>query len=142
MNYLLDTCVISELVKLQPNEKVVNWLKAQPEVSLFLSSITFGEIQKGISKLPAGRKRRALQDWLDHDLTERFRRRILPVDTRAAVTWGRIRAEAEAKGKSIPVIDGLIAAIGMTNDMTVATRNVKDMPDGGVRVFNPWGDEI
>ncbi len=141
MNYLLDTCVISELVKPEPSGRVVGWLKAQAEMSLFLSSITFGEIQKGISKLPAGQKQRELQNWLDRDLTERFRNRILPVDARAALMWGRIRAAAEKKGRKIPVIDGLIAAVGMANELTVATRNVGDMPDDGVEIFNPWDDD-
>lgn len=140
MNYLLDTCVISELVKPEPNGRVVGWLKTQAEMSLFLSSITFGEIQKGISKLSAGRKQRELQSWMDRDLTERFRNRILPVDARAALMWGRIRAAAEKNGRTIPVIDGLIAAVGMANDLTVVTRNVGDMPDEGVEIFNPWGD--
>lgn len=141
MNYLLDTCVISELVKPEPNGRVVGWLKTQAEISLYLSSITFGEIQKGISKLSVGRKQRELQNWLDRDLTERFRNRILPVDARAALMWGRIRAAAEKNGRTIPVIDGLIAAVGMANDLTVVTRNVEDMPDEGVAIFNPWGDE-
>lgn len=138
MRYLLDTCVISELVKPSPNAQLVNWCSRQNEESLFLSCITVGEIQKGIAKLPASEKRDTLQNWLDTDLLERFGQRIVGIDTNIARRWGEIQATAEKAGLKMPVIDSLIASIGLVHDMTIVTRNVQDMQASGVQLFNPW----
>jgi hypothetical protein len=139
MSYLLDTCVISEFTKLEPDRYVIKWLNEHSEETLFLSSVTIGEVQKGISKLQGGRKKRKLQSWLDRDLMNRFRHRILPVDTVVAVFWGQIQAAAESTGQPLPVIDGLIAATAMANDMTVVTRNVSDIERSGAPIVDPWG---
>ncbi len=139
MNYLLDTCVISELVKLESNRNVVSWIGEQREESLFLSSITVGEIQKGISLLNEdARKKNRLQSWLDDELPERFRNRILSIDVKVARKWGEIMASAKKRGRKMPVVDSLIASIGLAFDMTVVTRNVRDMETSGVKLFNPW----
>ena len=138
MNYLLDTCVISELIKPKPSSKVIKWLRFCQEESLFLSSLTIGEIQKGISKLPDSRKRKKLQSWLDSELTQRFDKRILGIDFKVAQKWGKIQASSEIAGVKMPVIDSLIASIGIVFDMTVVTRNTADMKNSGVRLFNPW----
>jgi predicted nucleic acid-binding protein len=136
LNYLLDTCVISELVKPNPNRKVVGWVSSQKEDYLFLSVLTLGEIQKGISKLSESNKK--LRIWLRTDLLERFKGRIVPVDEEIALTWGAIQAAAEQNGTIIPSIDGLIAATGITHNMTVVTRNVVGMEPSGALLFNPW----
>ncbi len=138
MNYLLDTCVISELIKPKPSPKVIKWLHSCQEESLFLSSLTIGEIQKGISKLPDSRKRKKLQIWLDSELTQRFDKRIIGIDFKVAQKWGEIQASSEIAGVKMPVIDSLIASIGLLYDMTVVTRNTGDMQNSGVRLFNPW----
>ena len=138
MNYLLDTCVISELVKPAADEKVTSWISNGIEETIHLSVITIGEIQKGITKLPASAKRRQLQRWLDNDLIERFENRIVPIDQKVARMWGKILAQAEKKGRQLPAIDGLIAATGLAYNMTVVTRNVSDMQVDGLSVFNPW----
>ena len=138
MSWLLDTCVISELIKPRPRSRVVSWLGSQHEEHLFLSSITIGEIQKGISKLPESSKRNKLQEWLDFDLMERFDQRILGIDSLAARKWGEIQALSEKSGIKTPVVDGLIAAIGIVHDLTVVTRNIHDMEVSGVKLFNPW----
>ncbi len=138
MNYLLDTCVISELIKPKPSSKVIKWLRSCQEESLFLSSLTIGEIQKGISKLPDSRKRKKLQIWLDSELTQRFDKRIIGIDFKVAQKWGEIQASSEIAGVKMPVIDSLIASIGLLYDMTVVTRNTADMKNSGVRLFNPW----
>ena len=138
MNYLLDTCVISELVKPAAAENVTSWISDGLEETIHLSVITIGEIQKGITKLPASAKKRQLQSWLDNDLIERFENRIVPIDQKIARMWGKILAQAEKKGRQIPAIDGLIAATGLAYDMTVVTRNVSDMQVDGLYVFNPW----
>ncbi len=138
MNYLLDTCVISELIKPKPSPKVIKWLRSCQEESLFLSSLTIGEIQKGISKLPDSRKRKKLQIWLDSELTQRFDKRLIGIDFKVAQKWGEIQASSEIAGVKMPVIDSLIASIGLLYDMTVVTRNTGDMQNSGVRLFNPW----
>lgn len=138
MNYLLDTCVISELVKPAADDKVTDWISSLPEETIHLNVITVGEIQKGIAKLPASAKKDQLQSWLDNDLILRFENRIVPIDQKVARMWGKILAQAEKKGRQIPAIDGLIAATGFVYDMTVVTRNVSDMQVDGLSLFNPW----
>ncbi len=138
MKYLLDTCLISELVKKAPNPAVVSWLDEQDEQKLFLSVLNLGELQKGISKLPDGTKKSELQAWVALDLVERFTGRILEIDLDTALTWGRLQGEAEQAGDKLPVMDSLIAATAVAHGLIVVTRNVKDIERCGVRVCNPW----
>ncbi len=138
MNYLLDTCVISELIKKNPSPKVVKWFSGAEESNLFISAITIGEIHKGIEKLPMGNKKEKLHEWVDFDLQERFKNRIIPFDVQIAASWGKIQGQPELSGKPMPAIDGLIAATGLSLDMIVVTRNTKDMAISGVSLLNPW----
>jgi len=138
VKYLLDTCLISELVKKEPNPGVVNWLDEQDEQTLFLSVLNLGELQKGISKLPDGTKKDELQAWIGLDLVERFTGRILDIDLETALCWGRIQGEAEQEGLKLPVMDSLIAATAAAHGLIVVTRNVKDMERCKARVINPW----
>ena len=138
MNYLLDTCVISELIKQKPSSKVLKWLHSCQDENLFLSSLTIGEIQKGISKLPDSRKRNKLQEWMDTELIRRFDKKILEIDFKVAQKWGEIQASSEIVGTKMPVIDSLIASIGIVHNMTVVTRDTSGMKNSGVRLFNPW----
>lgn len=138
MNYLLDTCVISELVKKKPNESVVAWIRRQQEERLYLSVLTLGELQKGITKIRDAKRKSRLQKWLDEDLELRFSGRILDLDRSVALTWGRIQGRAEVAGRMMPLIDGLIAATALSVDATVVTRNEDDLAPSGVRIVNPW----
>lgn len=138
MRYLLDICVLSELVKPKPEAKVVRWVDEQDEHQLFLSVVTIGELYKGIAKLPAGPRRARLEDWVEDDLTSRFHRRILPVDTAVAATWGVMLGVAEVDGGPLPVIDALIGATAKVHSCTVVTRNEIDLVRTGVEVKNPW----
>jgi toxin FitB len=138
LSFLLDTSVISELVKPAPDERVIDWLNGTDEASLYLSVLTIGEIEKGIAKLPASSRREKLETWVRRDLAGRFRERLLPIDGTVAATWGRLAGEAEARGKPLPVIDGLMAATSLAHDLTVATRNVGDFERCGARCLNPW----
>lgn len=139
MKYLLDTCLISELVKKEPNPAVVSWLDEQDEQKLFLSVLNLGELQKGISKLPDGTKKDELQAWVALDLVERFTGRILEIDLETALCWGRLQGEAEQAGEKLPVMDSLIAATAAAHGLIVVTRNVRDIERCKVRVCNPWG---
>ena len=137
MRYLLDTCVLSELVKATPNANVVAWLEACDEESMCLSVLTIGEIQKGIAKLTESKRRVDIQRWLDSDLRGRFGGRILPIDQEVALTWGLIQGEAERQGVSIPTIDGLLGATAAAHNLTVVTRD-EHIGRTGVRILNPW----
>jgi predicted nucleic acid-binding protein len=139
LNYLLDTCVVSELVNTKPELRVMQWIRSQDEENLFLSVITIGEIQKGISKLPDGRKKKKqLQNWLKNDLQERFKDRILEITIGTANVWGQVLGACENKGVTLPAIDSLIASQGIFHKMTIVTRNISDMEPSGVALFNPW----
>lgn len=138
MNYLLDTCVISEMTKKDPSRNVTGWISEIEESHLFLSVFSIGEIQKGIEKLSSGSRKEELSNWVTYDLTERFRNRIIDFDLHTAEAWGKIQAQSELKGNALPAIDGLIAATGISHDLIVVTRNTKDMEISGVALLNPW----
>ncbi len=127
MKYLLDTCVVSELIKKLPNENVLSWLKNQDETNLYLSVLTFGEIQKGIEKAPDEKRKNKLIIWLEEDLRQRFKGRIISIDQNVAIKWGEIQGITEKAGKTMPSIDGLIAVSALVHRCTVVTRNTSDM---------------
>jgi len=136
--FLLDTNIISELVRPKPEPKVTAWIDATDESLLYLSVLTMGEIRKGIASLRDPSRRVALEAWLDSDLVIRFAHRILPIDQPVADRWGRITAQVAAAKSSLPVIDGLLAATAIHHNLTLVTRNTKDVVAAGVPVFNPW----
>lgn len=138
MSWLLDTCVVSELVRPRPKASVVNWVLERDEDALFLSIITIGELEKGIARLPDSPKRVTLEQWVRRELSDRFRGRLLMVDSGVAARWGALVGASEARGQPLPVIDSLIAATGVQHDLTVATRNTDDLERCGVRCVNPW----
>lgn len=142
MKYLLDTCVISELIKPQPNRSVVSWLQSQTENDLYLSVLTFGEIEKGIEKAANEARKSKLKLCVEEDLKQRFKGRILAIDLDVCTKWGEIQARTELLGKPVPSIDGLIAISALVNNCIMVTRNVKDMQQSGVELFNPWEDEF
>jgi tRNA(fMet)-specific endonuclease VapC len=138
MNYLLDTCAISELVARQPEPKVINWIDAIEDERIYLSVITIGEIKRGIEKLPESAHRQTLVDWLGSDLLLRFQGRILAVDTAVMLRWGELVAKMEGTGRPLPAMDSLIAALALTHNLHLVTRNEKDFKGTGVIVVNPW----
>ena len=138
MNYLLDTCLISELSKSKPDKKVVDWVLSKNETGFYISVLTFGELHKGIEKLPESKKKKELRIWIEGELKDRFQNRIIGIDMRVSILWGKIQCVAEKKGKPMPAIDSLIAATGIAHDLIVVTRNVSDMEQSGVRLLNPW----
>lgn len=138
MKYLLDTCVISEIVKPKPNDNVISWLQSQTEDSLYLSVLTFGEIEKGITKASDKIRKKKLQLWLEDDLKKRFKGKIIPIDLEVSIKWGEVQAMTELQGKPMPAIDGLIAVSALVNNCTVVTRNISDMQQSSVELLNPW----
>ena len=136
--FLLDTNVISELLKPRPETLVVSWIAATDENLLFLSVLTIGEIRRGISSLPSTARRATLEAWLDSGLLVRFNGRILPIDQGVADRWGRLTGGAAARKSPIPVIDGLLAATALHHNLTLVTRNISDIAAAAVPLFDPW----
>jgi toxin FitB len=133
--FLLDTNVLSELIKPRSEPAVVQWIDRTDEELLYLSVLTIGEIRKRIISHADSIRRARLEAWLSSDLIVRFAGRILPVEIDVAQRWGRIRALA---GRPLPVIDSLLAATAQQHNLTLVTRNVEDVRGTGVAVFNPW----
>jgi toxin FitB len=135
--YLLDTNIISNVIKPEPSKALLAWLGAQKDDDLFVASLTVAEIQRGILEKPRGRKRSALDAWFkgpDGPLVL-FAGRILPFDERAAQHWARLMADGKAAGRPRSELDMMIASIAAANDCVVVTDNEKDFV--GITVVNP-----
>jgi len=137
VKYLLDTCVISELVKPAPNRKVVDWLNEVSSGALFLSVITIGEIRKGLFKLPDSKRKERLTDWLN-TLLDEYSERIISIDMMVAENWGFLQGKAEREGSPMASIDSLLAATAYTYNLTLTTRNENDFVQSGIPIINPW----
>ena len=138
MKYLLDTCVISELSKKRPHPAALRWLQERDDLELYVSSVTVGELRKGIERLPdEDARRQKLEAWFDGFL-ESFDGRVVPFDQGAAVAWGRIVGWSMRTGRVRSLIDMQIAATAFQAGMMLVTRNVKDMEGAGVRLLNPF----
>jgi tRNA(fMet)-specific endonuclease VapC len=138
MKYLLDTCVISELVAKQPDEKVIDWIDNIEQSSVYLSVVTVGEIYKGIEELPESKPKVNLQQWLNDELLIRFRGKILAIDTGVMLIWGKLTGRLEIEGKRMPGMDSLIAALAIHNNCSLVTRNEDDFKYAGLTIINPW----
>ena len=136
--FLLDTNVPSELVRPRPEAKVRTWVAAQDLGTLFISSVSFGELRKGIVLLPPGKRRGELESWIETDLSILFSGRILSVTRSVAERWGAMEGQRQLAGRALNAPDGMIAATAIEHDLTVVTRNVKDFAGFGVAIFNPW----
>jgi len=136
MSYLLDTNVISELVRPKPAKVVLDWFENIPSEALHISVLSLGEIRKGVEQMPDGDRREKLRLWLEHDLVAWFDTRVLPVDMPIADRWGRLLALV---GRPVPSIDSLLAATALHHELRLVTRNEKDFDYPGLEIINPWG---
>ena len=136
--FLLDTNVISELMRAEPSPTVLGWFGAHDAADLFISAVTEAELRAGIAYLPEGQRRDRLQLAVDAMIDQDFQGRILPFDTIAARPYAQIAAQRRAAGPPIAEADCQIAAIAMAAGAPVATRNVKDFEGSGVQLINPW----
>ena len=136
--FLLDTNCVSELVRIKPEPRVLEWMEAADERTLYLSVLTLGEIRKGLAGLAPGRRKTQLEAWLAVELQARFSGRILAIDAPVADRWGALAAQARNRGTTLPIIDGLLAATALHYDLTVVTRNASDFANSQVPVLNPW----
>ena len=135
---LLDTNVISEPMRREPEARVLAWLDRQPSETLFLSAITVAEIRKGIALLPAGKRQTLLAERLDKLLLPMFHGRILPFDIHTTPAYASVIARAAAAGCTIAAADGFIAAIALQHHFSVATRDTRPFQAAELDVINPW----
>ena len=135
--YLLDTNIISNIVKPKPSDSLLAWMAAQRDVDLFIASLTVAEIRRGILEKPRGKKRDALDAWFSGPEGPQalFTGRILPFDDKAGLVWARLMAEGKAAGRPRGGLDMIIAAVAGSNDCVVVTDNERDF--AGLRIFNP-----
>lgn len=136
--YLLDTNIPSELVKKHPEPRLVQWLDAQDDESLFISVVTLGEIKKGITLLPAGKRRRFLEGWYIDELLPWFEARILPVSAPVAERWGELDGIRQLQGIPLNTADGMIGATALEHGLILVTRNINDFIGLDVSLVNPW----
>lgn len=137
MSYLLDTPVLWEVKRPEPDAKVLSWLSEQPLTDMYLSVVTLGELQEGIAALRDAGEARALQGWLE-TLQQGFAGRILDVTPDVAATWGKLRAEARRQGRAPAGVEVFLIATAITHNLTLVTRNVVEGELGSVEVLNPW----
>jgi predicted nucleic acid-binding protein len=141
VSFLLDTNVVSEWVKPRPDAGVAAWLADVDEDRVFVSVITLAELRYGIERMPAGHRRRRLDEWLRHELPLRFEGRILAIDGATGDAWGKIVARSEASGRPISVTDAFIAATAEVHGLTLVTRNSRDFEPTLKSIVNPWAQD-
>ena len=135
---LIDTNVISELWKVEPNADVLIWIDAQAVETLHLSAITVAELRFGLATLPQGKRRSIYQARLEREVLPAFAGRVLPFDLDASDAYAKLMARTKAKGMAISKADGYIAATAAARALTVATRDVAPFQAAGLPVINPW----
>ncbi|MCD8503833.1 MAG: type II toxin-antitoxin system VapC family toxin [Burkholderiaceae bacterium] len=136
---ILDTNVISEAWKIDPDPVVLSWLDSQSVETLFLTTITVAELRFGIAAMPKGKRRTSYTNRLEQDVLPTFEGRVLSFDLGSSNAYGDLIARARSKGKAISKADGYIAAIAATSNLIVATRDVSPFKAAGLKVINPWG---
>ncbi len=139
MKYLVDTNVLSELAKPLPADGVLAWFQAN-QSHLYVSSISIGEIRKGLELMPAGKGKESLQTWFK-SICGCMEGRILSFNTATAHVWGQMVGSLEKKGIQLPTIDSQLAATAQRNGLTMVTRNVADFENAGVKLLNPFSTQ-
>ena len=135
---VLDTNVVSEMMRETPRHEVLAWLDRQRTRDLFVTSVTEAEIRAGVAILPHGARRRGLAEAAERTFGDLFAGRVLAFDSSAARAYAEIVAVRRANGRPLALADGLIAAMARSRGMAVATRNVGDFEDAGINLFDPW----
>jgi len=136
VSFLVDTNVLSEAVRARPDTKIVTWLR-ENERELYISTVTIGEIRRGIERLPDGKRKAALRVWLQ-DLCHRMRGRVLSFNTSTANVWGQLKAQWDREGTTIASLDSQIAATASRHGLVLVTRNEADYQKTGLKLLNPF----
>jgi len=135
---LLDTNVISEPQRREPNARVLEWIDAQALETLYLSAITVAEMRAGITLMPAGKRRDSLHDNMEKRLLPMFANRVLSFDMACTKAYAELLAKCRAAGLAVETADAFIAAVALANSFAVATRDTRPFEAAGVTVTNPW----
>ena len=135
---LIDTNVISELWKAQPNPGVLAWVDAQTVETLYLSAITVAELRFGLATMPEGKRRTIYQERLENEVLPTFTGRVLPFNLDASQAYADLMARAKVEGKAIGKADGYIAATASACGLMVATRDISPFEAAGLKIVNPW----
>ena len=135
---VIDTNIVSELMRAAPSAEVLAWMDDRPPRELFVTAVTEAEVRTGIALLPEGRRRRGLAEACERAFGNLFAGRVLPFDSDAARAYAEIAAARRVLGRPVSQADGQIAAIARSRGMAVATRNIRDFEDMGIEVFDPW----
>jgi len=138
VSFLVDTNVVSEPTKPLPNARAVDWHRAQPGETMYISVLTLGELRRGVLLLAEGARRRTLERWLENEIVPYFDGRTFDVDSQIMTTWAEMQNRCRRQGRMLSTMDSLLAATALTHGLTVATRNTADFLATGVRVVNPW----
>lgn len=136
--FLLDTNIISELIRPRPDPAVVAWIAERVVSELFIASITIGELTRGAQKIGNTERGLKLQNWIAHEIMHQFNHRILAFDTKAARVWGSMMGDSDRRGATLPAADAQIAAIAHVNQLSIATRYTKDFERMLESVVNPF----
>ncbi len=135
---LIDTNIISELWKAEPNPDVLTWIDAQAIETLYLSAVTVAELRFGLAAMPEGKRRTLYQDRLENEVLPTFTDRVLPFDLAASQAYADLMAGARLAGKAIGKADGYIAATACARGLMVATRDINPFEAAGLKFVNPW----
>lgn len=138
MSYLVDTNVLSELTRPRPDEGVQEWFATTPESDIHISTITIAELRRGVTRLPTGKRREALANWLDVDIVARFNERIIDVTVDIGNLWSELVAATERRGVSLHPLDAFIVATSMMRSHRLVTRNTRDFGNLNIELVNPW----
>jgi len=135
---ILDTNVVSELMRPEPDSNVQTWVMSQKVINLSVTAITIAEIQRGLKRLPGGKRRNRLESHFMAFITAGFEGRILAFDEPAASIYGELAVKRESKGFHVDAVDLMIAAIAKNTNAAIATRNTGDFEGCGIKIINPW----
>lgn len=138
MRFLVDTNVVSGAVKAAPDQRVIDWLSVTDESRIYLSAVTIGEIRRGLELVDDGARRDHLVRWLEQDLARRFTGRILSADFEIFDVWGRLTARERLAGRTLSILDRIIAATAHVHGLTVVTRNIRHFETLGLDLLDPW----
>lgn len=135
---ILDTHILSELMKSEPELTVIAWLNKQVATQLYITTVSIAEITYGLNSLPEGKRRDALNSAFNQAINNAFKHRIISFDEAAAYAYGTLMSKRKKMGRPLNSLDGQIAAIALISSATLATRNLCDFVDCNIELINPF----